>query len=241
MVARMRIVWLVVGLLALGVAVMTGAAVGAYYWLRSSAIAAREGGPPSPAASTAPGGGPAAPGGSADPYGIVDWRHVDPQELLAPARKLAQAIEPTSELRPLMPMMALGDLTGGTIDLTVPTQRVIIDYDFYVLDASKPPGSDLREGVIRVTAQRGQMRAKSEGTGAVRYPGYSPPKDPTCRVKDAWKAVVATGVPANTIAHLTISTEHSFSDSAQLTWSFHVLGHDEWNRLMDAYTCERVR
>ncbi|MBW2458509.1 MAG: hypothetical protein JRI68_28680 [Deltaproteobacteria bacterium] len=174
------------------------------------------------------------------PIALPDLKHVDPQQLFAPAKQIAQELEPQVELSFGFPVSTHGGLVGGTIDLAG-QNRVHFDYQYRYAKPGEPPGKDVDEGSIVVVATRGHLTASREGHG-VHFPqGHESIPAPTCTVVRAWQVAVGSGVPGKAVARVMYYDQNPFNAGGPYVWSFRVAGHDEHRREIDGLTCALVK
>ncbi len=175
-----------------------------------------------------------------EPIALPDLEHVDPQQLFAPAKKLAQQLQAQVELSFGFPVGTHGDLVGGTIDLTG-HNRVHFDYQYRTTRPGQPPGKDVDEGSIVVIATQGHLTASREDHG-VHFPqGHESIPAPACTVVRAWQVAVGSGVPANAVARVMYYDQNPFDAGGPYVWSFRLAGHDEHRREIDGMTCRLVK
>jgi len=187
-----------------------------------------------PSASSAP----SAPPARGEPFEVADLGHVDPQELVAQARMIAVRIEPHAVLEAIS--VQGGQLTGGTIDLTG-KNAITYMFEWIYLDKTRPPGQDKVEGALWIEASGGRFVARPHSHAIQLLQALqrvsTPTPDPRCRVRDAWTAVVKSGVPANAVPSLFY---HKRSTEKLFVWLFMVDGHPELSRRVDGATCAIV-
>jgi hypothetical protein len=183
-----------------------------------------------------------APSATEPPPPFPDMAHVDPADIYPQAKRMALAINGHAELeKSILAIVQNGGTTGGTVDLTG-DQFISYDFDYSYLDPSAPPGKDLVQGRIGVTANQRGLHVFPGETPAGPFPPFvSGPRDPKCSVREAWKTAVATGVPADATASLRYSDNSAFDPRTSFVWSFTVAGHGEYRREIDGRTCALVK
>jgi hypothetical protein len=169
----------------------------------------------------------------------ADPKHVDVAELFTQARAHAIARDP----RVVFTDVTIKNFAeDGSLDLTTSGgAEARFTFEYAGLDPKKPPGADTVELGVFVTAAKGLFKTTSWdssfafGKNALALP--MPESDPftgfgKCGNAAAWKTIVASGVPAATVADL------HFRRYKQPIWSILVKGHDELGRKVPFGTCK---
>jgi hypothetical protein len=141
----------------------------------------------------------------------------------------------------LIRIITTGSLDGGTLNL-LDAGEDSIRYMFAFLndDKGQPPDPDKQDCVLWVTAWNGRFSVMtSSHTAHLSGPKpYAPVPDPHCPLRTAWQKVVASGVPANSIATAEYSAPRLVGKGWPVLWTVRVDGHDEYERKIDDRTCE---
>jgi hypothetical protein len=109
-----------------------------------------------------------------------------------------------------------------------------LEFVFRVGPASSRPGADAPR-YLEVEYQGGRLEAGYAGAQAVA----KPTKLPTCKLKDAWKAAVESGMAADAVAHVDYADD--VTPPIGGVWSFYVAHHTEMHRYGDGLTCQVVK
>lgn len=165
---------------------------------------------------------------------VADPRQVDVADVLGQTRSLARRLEPDAALTSIE---SAGLAVEGKYDLT--TGSLSTHFEYRCLDATKPPGQDKRSGQVFVFVRDGRVRAERLPGAAVLLEIYPPLEDRPCRTADAWRAVVVSGVPKEAQASFLYSQPVVTADDGSV-WMVAIPGHPEYQRNVDARTCNRL-
>lgn len=175
-----------------------------------------------------------------EPIHAADLTRVDPVELLPQAREIALGNDKHAVLTRIF---ATKGVTAGTVDVSGDS-GVTFEFEWLYLDKSRPPGSDKVENGLWISARRGRFsvmelhHAFALSRPKERRPDPAPA--PRCSARDAWKAAVRSGVPANAVASMRYEPAAFPPGPGPFAWTFRVEGHDELKREVDGTTCAIV-
>jgi hypothetical protein len=160
------------------------------------------------------------------PFTFPDPSNREPLDALAVAVAMAKSIDPNPQLW----RIEVGRMDSGVVDGTLPGP----DFVFQVGSESSRPGADGRR-FLEVRYRAGRFEARYGGA----EPYARPSKLPTCKLKDAWRAAVESGLAANAVA----SVEYADDEQQSLggVWSFAVAHHAAMHRHVDGQTCKVVK
>lgn len=158
-----------------------------------------------------------------------DLSKVDGLELLLQARLAALKVDRHAKLQ----RAYFRRITGGAIDVSR-GDRASFDFHYDYRDSKRPPGEDTVKGRLSVSMSRGKFMVIRHG-GSSR--GQALP-EPGCDTAKLWKALVASGVPANAVGRLFYQRDRR---ARRAVWRFYVNGHREYTRSADGQTCKILR
>jgi hypothetical protein len=179
-----------------------------------------------------------------EPFKAADPAHVDAQEIAPQARALAVRVEPHAVL---MRFAIYPAVNGATMDLRPrstnpsgePAPSLLFTFEYLYFDKTRPPGQDKVQGEILIRAQGMVFKIqRSDRALSLSRPKPPPPgPDPRCSARDAWRAAVKSGMPADAVASVSYEQEWPPGLDLPYVWSFRVDGHPELRREIDGMTC----
>ncbi len=149
---------------------------------------------------------------------------IEPLDALPVAIAMAKTIDPN----PLLWRIDVGRVDAGVADVRS------LEFAFRVRPQNARPGDDAPR-YLEIEYQAGRFEAEYSGP----EPHARASKPPTCKLKDAWKAAVASGLAANAIASVDYADDANPSLGG--VWSFYVANHTEMHRYVDGQTCQVVK
>jgi len=165
------------------------------------------------------------------PIAAQDLEHVDLADIVKQARPIALHLDGRLKLIGAHAQT----FNGGFVDTTA-ASAAEVSFERDEKDPSLPPGRDKTDvKLVWVTADRGSflVSGRHESSwGSWAGPGVD---DPRCSSQAAWRVMLRSHVPANTVAELRLD-----SDGHMAFWRLDVEGHSELRREVDAKTCRLV-
>jgi len=164
---------------------------------------------------------------------------VDPKSLLipraeavAPGRALSRAKSRALEWSPdaMLIECRFGPVIAGTLDVSGAGTATL---RFGRPAGRLGPGSPVEPDQLVMTLEKGQEQVERRNGPARK--GLA---DPMCPFEDAWRAMVASGVPSTSSVEVTYGTHAKVGRDV---WEMRVAEHPELTRLIDGQNCTIVR
>ncbi len=163
---------------------------------------------------------------------IRDLEHVELLDVVRQATALARRLEPEAELSEVRASPVL----GGFLNVRASEGHLAtIAFQVTHRDSTQPPGRDITEARVAVSLLGGgTLRARRDGFFNPLFKMLGPLPFPACSARKAWELGVASGVPSEAVASVSIWRTPV---TRAPEWSFRVAGHDELSRSVDTSTC----